>query len=414
MSEPIQLRLHTPVRPQQKNGERNMWEMVSDLREGELHIPYHQREFVWPPDKQAGWIERLLSDVWPVGVIVTYQVYPGSDRRVYVNDGNQRLGTLLRAVLDPDQYGLTLDHLKALLRAVQMPVQHRVYQSHAQAFEDYQGLNWGTPMTPYQFHKGAITTLPDYDVVWLPLIDAIHGVMKSVESSIVSERRSRNSKQVSSVARDDLATFYRFISRSVGRDDLRIARAGKRKEPVFEWDLRRQMETLGPEGLRAQIARYEKVVEQETALIRYAWHTVLGKPNESGINLVTYRWLICAAVWRRNAGILVPVWKEFMVGALRESAGRGRFDQVDENGVTQIRAWLAYNDLTKLDDVCKYIGSDMVTRTLSKRPRRDVTTRRGNDDSHRLPFSTNGDGETFPEPASLNRSRGARPVEAGG
>jgi hypothetical protein len=51
ISEPVQLRLHTPVRPQQKNGERNLWEMVCDLRDGELHIPYHQRELVMDADE---------------------------------------------------------------------------------------------------------------------------------------------------------------------------------------------------------------------------------------------------------------------------------------------------------------------------------------------------------------------------
>ena len=60
ISEPVQLRLHTPVRPQQKNGERNLWEMVCDLRDGELHIPYHQREFVWPPTKCCA-----SSSRWP-------------------------------------------------------------------------------------------------------------------------------------------------------------------------------------------------------------------------------------------------------------------------------------------------------------------------------------------------------------
>ena len=104
------------------------------------------------------------------------------------------------------------------------------------------------------------------------------------------------------------------------------------------------------------------------------------------------------------------MWKEFVVGALRESAGRGRFDRLDDNGVAQIVAWLSYNDLTRLEEVCKFVGSGMTSPMKSRRPRRDVTTRPGNDDSHRLPFSVYGHGETFPEPASLNRARGAQPV----
>lgn len=410
LQQSTQLRLQRPAPLAQKDGTRNLWEVVNDLRNGMLHVPFHQREFVWTIEKQIGWLERLGSDVWPVGVVVTYQVSSGSDRKVYINDGNQRLGTLLRAVLNPELFGLTLDFLEVLLRGVQMPVQHRIYESHLQAFEDYQGLNWGTPMTPYQFHKGVLTTLADYEVVWEPLITMLHGVMAAVESSIVSERRSRNSKQVSSIARDDLATFFRFVTGTVVRDDLHLASIGKRKVPVFEWALRKRLEELGPVKTRQEIERYEKAIEQETALVRHCWHTVLGKPNETGINLVTYRWLMCAAVWRRNAGVPVAMWKEFVVGALRESAGRGRFDRLDDNGVAQIVAWLSYNDLTRLEEVCKFVGSGMTSPMKSRRPRRDVTTRPGNDDSHRLPFSVYGHGETFPEPASLNRARGAQPV----
>lgn len=408
----VQLKLTGPVLQSQWNGERSLWEMVSDLRGGRLHIPFHQREFVWPQEKQEGFVDRLISGVLPVGVIVTYQVSNSIDLRVYINDGNQRLNTLLRLVLQPEKFGLTFDFVEELLRAVQMPVQHRIYDSHAQAFDDYQGLNWGTPLTPYEFHKGALTTLADYETVWKPLVTQVHQVMMAYEGSIVSERRGRNRKQVSSVARDELATFYRFISGSAARNDLQIARTGRLKDPVFEWDLRKRMEEIGPDKVKQEIERYQRLIERETALVRSTWHTVMGKPNETGVNLVTYRWLMCAAVWRKNADISVSMWAEFVEGALRGSAGRGRFDVIDDGGVAQIVAFLAYNDLTKLDDVCRHIGSDMVSHMKPKRPRRNVTTRPGNDDSHRLPFSTHGHGETFAEPASLNRARGARPVEA--
>ena len=406
----VQLKLTGPVLQSQWNGERSLWEMVNDLRGGRLHIPFHQREFVWPREKQEGFVERLISGILPVGVIVTYQVSRGGDLRVYINDGNQRLNTLLRLVLQPEKFGLVGDFVEELLRSVQMPVQHRIYDSHAQAFDDYQGLNWGTPLTPYEFHKGALTTLADFETVWQPLVEQIHHVMMTCEGSIVSEKRSRNRKQASSVARDDLATFYRFISRSTARNDLQIARTGRLKDPVFEWDLRKKMEEIGSDRVEQEIERYQRLIERETALVRHSWHTVLGKPNETGVNLVTYRWLMCAAVWRRNADIPVPMWAKFVEDALRGSAGRGRFDAIDDEGVAQIVAFLAYNDLTKLDDVCRYIGSEMVARTKLRRPRRDVTTRPGNDDSHRLPFSMHGHGETFAEPASLNRSRGAQPV----
>jgi hypothetical protein len=66
-------------------------------------------------------------------------------------------------------------------------------------------------------------------------------------------------------------------------------------------------------------------------------------------------------------------------------------------------------DNTTLKVICDLAGIELDVPKRKSRP-----TRAGYDNSHQLPFSEFGNGETFPEPAPLNRARGAKPVDSGG
>jgi hypothetical protein len=60
--------------------------------------------------------------------------------------------------------------------------------------------------------------------------------------------------------------------------------------------------------------------------------------------------------------------------------------------------------------VCEIIGSDFYGGKATRKAR-TMHRRPGYDISHVQPFVTHGEGEVFIEPASINRARGAQPVE---
>lgn len=400
------------VRESDKN--HSLWDLVSDLDRGVLNIPDHQREFVWPDEKILEWVRRLRDQSrLPVGVIVTYQLRNGVPSRIYVNDGSQRLRATRAFLAEPEKYGgCDRERAEEILRSIDMPTQHRHYLSQDQALEDFQLLNVGTTLTPLEFCKGILAYMDNYPVLWKPLFEGIHPIIAT--SSIVltgkggaSDRQGRHKHQ-----RHNYSLFVRFSS---GRADMydfkkiaaaNIDRASVESKTAVEWMLRSLCERKGVDTIRHDLDAFARFIERETAMIEAVWGGVRSKPGLL-LTPTLHRWILDCAIWRRNNDIPITAWEGFLTTLLTRTQGNTTVVEMDSPDVSET---LGLSQLGKLKKVCEIIGSDFYGGRV---PRKSNSTRKrpGYDNSHMLPFSIHGEGETFVEPASLNRARGAQPVE---
>lgn len=397
----------------QEDYSTSLWEVVDLFRREVWRLPDHQRGAVWDKKKKIGWVKRLASPVKPVGVIVTYEITKDNlPSHTFVNDGAQRIKTTIEFLSDPSVFKYNDAEAEDIVRKCRMPIQHRWYQDHDEAFLDFQRLNQGTTLTAMEFYKGVLVYMDDYKTLWKPLFDELHSTMMR-SASRVAGRRQNTRPQQHKFARHDYVLAYRFISKDTGVNRLAVGKediSGERLErrEVIEWNLRNRLVEIGIETARQEFGKICSMIERETALIETIWNSVKNEQEIGrGLSITLFRFIVDLSIWKRNNEIPNPVWSDFLTKLLINTRGAGAV--IDPNDPSNKRG-LALGRLDTLNSICKFIDSNISDYPI-KRPARDSQTKPGYDQSHLLPISTNGPGPTVPEPASLNRSRGAKPME---
>ena len=170
MTDPTGEQLQVPEEwsaPEPAQDRAETLEMVLDhFKHHLLHTPPHQRDTdAWDLRKRQRYVERLKrakTGSHPPGLIATYQVITnGNPGPVWLNDGLQRLTTLRQLQAEPDQFAMTEEGVRQLLRQT-ISVQHRLYESHAAAMEDFQRINDGTRLTPYELCRVYLRYMAQY------------------------------------------------------------------------------------------------------------------------------------------------------------------------------------------------------------------------------------------------------------
>lgn len=390
-----------------------LYYIVDNYRRNIWLKPPHQRERVWSETQKHGWVERMQSGRSPVGVIVTYQIV--GEGPIYINDGFQRVSTTLEYLQMPDVYGDTPTEAERVIFACKMPHQHRLYRSHDDALVDFQLLNLGTHLTPYEFCKGILVYMPAYES-WAALLASIHDLLPQGESRIASKRYKTGREEVHKRMRHDYALFLRYLVRSTDLTDYQVTETkinpvDVSRHKVIEWQIRMALEDTTPQAAREHLGGLERLIERETALLETIWFDELKKSRGSGISPTLYRWIMDVAVWRKNSNVPQEHWEQFLRKLLDVSNGLSQITRIDEtNGKLRNKYTLNLARLSSLKGVCDIIGSNLYSYRPQKRIRQLANTRPGYDESHVLPFHANGNGDTFPEPAGRNRARGSKPV----
>lgn len=388
--------------------------LVYQYRSGDIEKPPHQREIVWSEEHKKNWIARLNGEVPPTGVIVTYQTKE-NPRKTYLNDGWQRLSTCIDYLDNPEKYGHTEEHAKHILSKAVLPVQHRVYPTQDAAVEDFQNLNGGTLLTPYEFYHGILTCMHSYDLTWLPFLTELNRTVLSIGRSILSSgsisaamRTARNTRH--KWFRDDYALFLRFVSRSsamTSYEDVSIGTPTPNRSNLVEHKLRRWLESAGKDKAEQEFAKFSKTVARETRIIEKALREAI---EENGsIVMGMYRWLLHFSIWKRHSQMPNSDWMVFIMGILKCSGGGTSIQDLSD---PRIKSNIRLGRIGRRLEICRIIGFD--PEKLRPRPRKYNKTPlpgEGIDRSHKEPFSTHGDGEVILEPASINRARGARSIE---
>lgn len=392
--------------------QEELYNLVEKFRRDQIVKPHYQREYVWSQSKATGWINRIRSDRHPVGVIILYQIDNGQPSPVYVSDGVQRLSASLSYLLNADKYGDTEQSAREYLESCIMSVQFRHYTTHDEAWRDFQGINNGTILTTHERYKGLITNVPDYAKVWKPILERLRDGLQS-NADRISVRRNDSRHTMHKIYRDYWLLLIRWLSEDGKVPDAltynTVSDKHYRRGQYVEAVLRELLNSTPPEEMRGEAERLVKYSQNVTSDIEYVWRELLHRPVGEMITDSAHAWLNHAAVYKKRQGIANADWMSFLEAFLREGNGMGKFVvQLDDGSHKTLTL---HRGRLLLGTVCRILGSD-----FHELPRKRNGYRRlapGYDNSHKLPFSENGEGETFPEPASINRARGAKPVDEG-
>jgi hypothetical protein len=406
-----QLTMHTEIMLQPEGDKQvELLSIVERVQRGMIQHPPHQRDFIWSNEKRRGWIERIATRRHkPVGVIVTYQIDDGKPSPVYINDGWQRVSTTIDFLNDPQKYGYTPEQAQDIVMTYELPVQHRHYATQDDALQDFQHLNMGTALTPYEFCHGIFTYMQGYDQQWRRIIDELHEVVAS-NGQRVLEHYNRNSRQRHKLLRHDYALFCRFIEKTkmltdfkhVGSDQVRSNDI--KSKTIVEWRLRNALELIGPEAANRELHRFTRLIKEETALMADIWEQCRPSPG-AGISATLYRWILDCAIWRRANELEYARWEMFVKLLLQHTQGSSILQAPGK----RTRTTLGLGHISLLKTVCAIIGSDIYSGK-APRARTRAHLKSGYDQSHLLPFAEYGEGPTTSEPAGRNRSRGAAPI----
>jgi hypothetical protein len=392
------------------------FELVLDhFERGILQVPQHQREpDAWPLDKQRRYVERLKESregCHPPGTLATYQLKGYNGSAVYLNDGLQRLTTLQHLKDSPFEFGMDDHGVTGLLRQT-IPRQHRHYEDHDHAMRDFQLINAGTHLTPWELCQGYLKYMPSFHTTWMPLFKQVHEALSSAELQLQTGRAKTNRETSHKHRRDNLALFHRFLTKETAPSyyvDVATRSVDNLvdNKTLIELRLRDALLARGRDESRKQIKMFSSCMEREVALLNEKRLSILG----AGIGLqpVLWRWFLHFAIWRRNNNVAVAIQEELIEKALKATQGKAQWPSLEGQGVT-----FALAHLGRLQRIAELAQMDDLVQKAQIRRRHDPRLRPGYQASHLEPFVTDGDGQTFPEPGSLNMARGAVSVETNG
>lgn len=393
----------------------SLYEMANRYRRDTWLKPLHQREVVWDKNKRKDWINRIKRGPRPSGTIVTYQIIDnGTISPIYINDGFQRINATVEYLETPSVYGDSIELAEQYIQAFSYLHQHRHYPNHDVAMEEFQGLNLGTALTPYEFCKGIIEYMPS-SIAWNSKISELHDLIPLNQSGIVSGRTALNREEQHKYYRHDYSLFHRYIQGSEELADYSITESRVKREDVInkkviEWKLRILLEDKTPDQGEELLTSLKRLIERETALVKDIWFNKLDMEFGFGISKTLYRWIIDCAIWKKHKQIPQSEWEEFLILLLRVSRGKSQISEI-EGAELNRKYTLNLGKLSSLKGICEIIGSDLYKYKKEKRQPVLINLQPGYDESHYDEFKNNGNGETFPEPAGRNRARGAKPVK---
>jgi len=385
------------------NREVELFRMAQRLDEKSLQVPAFQREYIWTGPRLLEWM-KTVENGKAIGVLVTYQI-KGSGP-VFLADGLQRLTATNYFLKNPVGHGRSYgpDQARKYCENFSITVQHRHYEDHEEAMRAFQNLNKGTPTTPAEFHKGEIAS----SVVGKEAYSRIPQVVATMETQRLG-RKSLGRKKRSTQLRDALGLFYQYSNQYEGTTFWQISKEQPNDEGAgdsIESLLMQHLQGWTLQQLKERIGAFGRFLAGEMALL----DSLVDETNQRGkaASPTFLRWIMHLAIWRKNNGRPITIYQEFLRSLLLLLNEYNTFTSsfVLPNTTPLFRLTLATDSLSNLARLCEYLDSPL----MNQQRRRSTPRVSGYDDSHIVPFSVGGNGQTVAEPAALNRSRGAKPM----
>lgn len=409
-------------------GDRNksLAEMVAQYEDKEIQKPDHQRfGDAWSEEKRAAYIQRIQQGQMSIGCFVTYQI-EGGDGIIYLNDGLQRLTAACDYNEDPAKYGDTPEAAKKNLRRYEVTQQHRIYKNHLQAMEDFQAINQGTTLTSFQFGFGHLVYSERWATKWKEVFEKWHQKMDAVFCSFSTIPTSGYQISPHDVKRmHDYSLLLRLANNNSSTDGYpdvgskrpnpEIFRKGK---SVFQ-QMSKLLNSRSASDVESLMKETLNAVTLDAGLIGNAYKSTpfpnggSKSPGDCvpwtlGLSLLEY------GIFARVTNRYLKPWQQFIDDLMSHYDG----SRWIVNG--QQQRHIRIDMIRHIKTMCDLIGSDfyesgidksVLTSVPEKRQKQKRSLKPGWDASHVKPFAKHGNGPVFPEPSSINRSRGAQDVD---
>lgn len=397
---------HIPELPR-GNVDHMLYYKAEELRLKQLLEPDFQRPFVWTSSKITGWGKSIVNQQG-IGVIVTYQLKGGGP--IFLADGFQRL-TAANLFMDaPQDYGFSFGPEQARIYCKSFPitVQHRIYSSHAEAMAAFHNLNKGTILNPQQYYNGILTLDKLGNVIAKELPSIVFSYEKPIVTAVAG--MVDNSK----FTRDTYALFLQYITKTTQLDFWGVSRSkiSDEIEQSVEYRLVSYMQNDGwsMDQLRGKILYFDRYIAERTAEIRSTISDIgqTGKP----MSRTMMRWLLHLAIWRKNSNKPDALYLQFLNRMLSACSNyptfTSRFPVTIKDGKGEYEKMVSLQSgvLKDLKMLCS--AFDIPLHEGFKRTKKKAAP--GYHNSHIVPLSKYGEGETFFESGPRNRSRGAQAV----
>jgi hypothetical protein len=371
-------------------------DIVADYRTGELTNPDYQREYVWSLKKATHFLRRTKKLGHVLGVITTYRLSGGTTN--FLQDGRQRVTTLMRAIERPMDYGMKKEDADAI-RLAQVSQQSMVYESHDDARLDFQHLNDGVGLIPYEKYRGDL----ECDEYGRSLYEMVRVKVDDLSTGMAGISRSteHSRKKAGQLHRNSLGLFFQYATRH--RDLQLYAKSERNLNDQIERRVRSWLNEHLDEW-RPSVEGFIRTLERVNAILR-------DKTKDHELrrwDMTAVRAMYAAHLHCRNAGCTSDVFDALVEWFVSANSSRkawpARFE-VDVKGSPQALR-MDQVSIRWIERVAGLGGPSVVAVKRVKK----INAPAGYDESHVVPHADGGV-ETFVEPSVTNRARGRNAVE---
>jgi hypothetical protein len=397
--------------------------LYDKIKSGHYRTPDWQRGNIWPKKKKEEFEKTIHEKAsnrrgHMPGAIVVYYLRNNKDcKYMYFNDGVQR-GSTTTEIFEKIAKERSESTARDLFGKVTVSVQEYEYEDEVEAKVDYVRLNCGTGFTNYELSKPILCDLKDYLTWEKEVFKPINNTMMAA-SSRMGIKASKSRGKIHTHYRDDYALFLRFIngdkeatcygsSRGVNISHLTNR---KSRANVLESRLVASLQSLGMAEAKDMVEKFDKFIQTEVALYDAVWKEVLDANRSKWANLIetatpaNFRWILCAAIYRKNNNIPRPIYRKFLVDFLTNTKGRSLVSGSSGSFAVSL------SDMSRLGLIQEAIGSwlDQSVHSKKHRTRRNISQiKSGNVNGHDKSFAWNGEGPSKIQTAADNLSQGAR------
>jgi hypothetical protein len=375
---------------------RYVADIVRAYKSQELINPDYQREYLWSHKKALHFLSRTRTLEHVLGVITTYRLRNGTTN--FLQDGRQRVTTLMMAIDRPMEFGLSKDDVDAISRA-QVSQQSMIYDSHDDARLDFQHLNDGVGLIPYEKYRGDL----ECDDAGRSLYQAVRVKVDDLTMGMAGISRSseHGRKKSGQLHRHSLGLFYKYVTR---HKDLQLyAKSERSINDQIERRVRAWLEN-NMDDWHSKCDGFIRSLENVNAVLRDATKVY----EQKRWDMVAVRAMYSAYLHCKSIGCVSDVFADlvqwFVLANVNRKTWSSRYEIDLDGSPTSFR--LNQVSLGWLNRVHEFGGPAIECVKRTKR----LVAPAGYDESHVVPHADGGT-ETFTEPAITNRARGRNPVD---
>lgn len=371
-------------------------DIVADFRSKELVEPDYQREYVWGVKQAAHFLSRTIQLGHVLGVITTYRLEGGATN--FLQDGLQRVTTLMRAIDRPSDYGLTKEDVDCI-KIAQVSQQSMIYSSHDLARMDFQHLNSGVGLIPYEKYRGDLESDEQGRLLYEMVRTSVGEL--SVTMAGISRASDPGRKKKGQLYRNSLGLFFQYVTRHTS--PVLYAKSERNLDEQIERRVRQWLDD-NCEDWRSEFNSFVRMLERVNATLTEKTIAVESKRWD----MTAVRAMYAAATYCRNTRVTADVFDALVDWFIQCNRNRktwsARFE-VEIDGEPRI-VRMDQVSLLWLQRVSETGGPEISCRKRAKR----FVARAGYDESHIIPHADGGV-ETVSEPATANRARGRNPMQ---